>query len=100
MSAHDEWWATEKVRRKFGTEVPHEPTDEFVKRAFMEGARSLWPDSRDPGWYVTFGRWLEAHVASKQAEAWDLGHGTTCDGITSSLDGCEKHNPYRTKETP
>lgn len=38
---------------------------------------------------------LAEYVATKQAEAWDLGHGTTCDGITSSLDGCERHNPYR-----
>ena len=45
-------------RRKFGTDSPHEPTDEFVRRAFAEGARALWPDSRDPGWIVTFNRLL------------------------------------------
>lgn len=53
-------------RRKFGTDSPHEPTDEFVRRAFAEGARALWPDSRDPGWIVTFNRWLDARVAEFQ----------------------------------
>lgn len=50
----------ERERRKFGTEVPHEPTDEFVVQAFAEGASRLWPDSRDPGWHATFRRWLAA----------------------------------------
>lgn len=36
-------------------------------------------------------------VNAEKAEAWNEGHGTTCDGITSSLDGCEKHNPYRSR---
>jgi hypothetical protein len=45
--------------RKHGTDVPHHPTDEFVVYAFAEGAQSLWPDGRDPGWHVTFRRWLE-----------------------------------------
>lgn len=49
--------------RKFGTDRPHEPTDEFVIHAFAEGARSLWPDSRDPGWHTTFQRWLAARDA-------------------------------------
>lgn len=53
-----------RERRKFGTDTPHEPTDEFVVQAFAEGARSLWPDSRDPGWHVTFRRWLAAHDAA------------------------------------
>jgi hypothetical protein len=53
--------------RKFGTESPHEPTDEFVVHAFAEGARSLWPDSRDPGWHVTFQRWLAARDTARAA---------------------------------
>lgn len=59
-------------RRKFGTDSPSEPTDEFVRRAFAEGARALWPDSRDPGWIVTFDRWLEARVAEFQYNAVEM----------------------------
>lgn len=43
-------------------------------------------------------RVVEAEVLETAAEAWERGHGTTCDGIhdkTWSLDGCEQHNPYR-----
>jgi len=83
----------EHDRRKFGTDVPHEPTDEFVVQAFAEGARSLWPDSRDPGWHVTFRRWLTARderllAAVKQA----------CDTECKSPGkhtGCSSHEPYR-----
>ena len=59
----------ERERRKFGTETPHQPTDEFVVQAFAEGARALWPDSRDPGWHVTFNRWLAARLADAEARA-------------------------------
>ena len=58
----------EHDRRKFGTDVPHEPTDEFVLQAFAEGARALWPDSRDPGWHVTFRRWLAARMDALAVE--------------------------------
>lgn len=57
-----------RERRKFGTDQPHEPTDEFIVQAFAEGARYLWPDSRDPGWHVTFRRWLAEHDARVRAE--------------------------------
>lgn len=54
--------------RKHGTDTPGRPTDEFVLHAFAEGARSLWPDSRDPGWHVTFRRWLERRDAALLSE--------------------------------
>lgn len=59
----------EREARKFGTDSPHDPTDEFVVHAFAEGARALWPDSRDPGWHVTFRRWLARHDAALVAQA-------------------------------
>lgn len=55
--------------RKHGSDRPGDPTDEFVIHAFAEGAKSLWPDSRDPGWHVTFKRWLAAREAEVRAEA-------------------------------
>ena len=62
----------QREARKYGTDSPHEPTDEFVRRAFAEGAKALWPDSRDPGWIVTFERWLTARVAEFQENALDM----------------------------
>lgn len=61
----------EREARKFGTDSPHKPTDEFVRRAFAEGARHLWPDSRDPGWIVTFDRWLAAREQAAAAQVRD-----------------------------
>jgi len=60
-------YSPDKEARKFGTDTPHEPTDEFVRNAFAIGARRLWPDSRDPGWWVTFNRWLAKHDDEKMA---------------------------------
>jgi hypothetical protein len=65
MSGHED----EREARKHGTDTPGEPTDEFVVYAFAEGARALWPDSRDPGWHVTFNRWLAARDARVAATA-------------------------------
>ncbi len=72
--------------RKFGTDSPHEPSDEFVVQAFAEGARSLWPDSRDPGWHVTFRRWLDEQMVA----AWDEGY-----TAGNSHNGRRDANPYR-----
>ena len=83
-------WTTDREKRKCGTDVPHKPTDEFVHRAFAWGAGQLWPDSRDPGWYVTFDRWL----AARMADAWDEGYGDDAE--------CNepRTNPYRATEEP
>lgn len=59
--------------RKHGTDSPHEPTDDFVRAAFAEGARHLWPDSRDPGWCVTFDRWLAGRAVEPTRESFALG---------------------------
>lgn len=101
-------WA-EHDRRKFGTDSPHKPTDEFVVQAFAEGARSLWPDSRDPGWHVTFRRWLEARDARVKAEALRteaalIGRGTCCpecDGVAQMmLDRAEQFAPSDSSTPP
>lgn len=95
----------DRDRRKFGTDSPHEPTDEFVRRAFAEGARALWPDSRDPGWIVTFSRWLDARVAEFQhnalemarkadiAEARSEGADAAIERARDVLDGWEHDGP-------
>ena len=77
----------DREARKCGTDVPHKPTDEFVRQAFANGAGALWPDGRDPGWHVTFDRWL----AAQKAAVWDEAY----------QDGYEDNggpNPYRATE--
>jgi hypothetical protein len=77
--------------RKFGTDSPHEPTDEFVVQAFAEGARSLWPDGRDPGWHVTFRRWVAAREAAADQRGREAALREAADDqswwLTEAMDG-------------
>lgn len=70
---------------KYGTDDPSHPTDEFVIEAFARGAKELWPDSRDPGWWITFQRWLNEH----DHKVWE-------DGFLACQDGAhqQEDNPH------